>query len=89
MARPINKTLRIKNQGFISLESGDYIFRTDHCGEIKYWAWKIEYENITDRSVCYKWNKLPKSKKNSLKGHVTLFNLDNPPPTISYLPILD
>jgi hypothetical protein len=83
------RSLCIKSQGIISLESGDYLFRDDHCGEIKFWAWKIEHDNITDRAQCYKWNKLPKPKKSLKLGHVTLFNMDDPPRTIPYLPILD
>jgi len=80
--------LRIKPQGIISLESGDYVFRSDHCGEIKYWAWKIE-PVCTDRSQCYKWEKLPRPKKSLFKGDVVLFDLENPPRTVSYLQILE
>ena len=80
----------MNRQGIISLESGDYLFRADHCGEIKYWAWRIEHDiPISDRSQCYKWGKLPRSKKSALKGHVELFNIDNPPRTLRYIPLLD
>ena len=85
----VNKNLQFRRQGIISLESGRYIFRGDVTDHHKYWAWLIEHENITDRSMCYKWSKLPKSKKNSLKGHVELFDLDFPPRTVKYLPQLD
>jgi hypothetical protein len=84
-----SKNLQFRRQGIISLESGDYIFRGDVTDHHKYWAWLIEYIDITDRSQCYKWIKLPKSKKNSLNGHVELFDLDFPPRTVRYLPQLD
>ena len=83
-----NKNLQFKRQRIINLESGSYIFRSDHGGDIKYWAWVIE-PVVKDRSQCYKWNKLPKSKRSSKKGDVILFDLENPPRTVSYLPILD
>jgi hypothetical protein len=80
----------MKIQGIISLESGDYLFRSDHCGEVKYWAWKIESDiTISERSQCYKWTKLPRSKKSSFAGHIELFNFDNPPRTLRYIPQLD
>ena len=84
-----NKNTQFPIQGLINLESGLYLFRGDVIDHHKYWAWKIEHDNITDRSMCYKWAKLPKSKKSSMKGDVILFNLDDPPPTVPYLPILE
>lgn len=89
MARMVNKNLQFPIQGIIRLESGDYVFRGDVYAEQKYFAWMIEHEDITDRSQCYKWTKLPRSKRSSLKGDVILFNIDNPPRTVSYLPILE
>jgi hypothetical protein len=80
----------MKPQGIIELESGDYLFRSDHGGEIKYWAWKIENTiPISERSQCYKWNKLPKPKRSLKLGHVELFKFDNPPRTLRYIPQLD
>jgi len=82
--------LSIKIQGIISLESGDYLFRGDHCGEIKYWAWKIEpIISISERSQCFKWDKLPRPKRSLKTGHIELFNFDNPPRTVRYIPLLD
>jgi hypothetical protein len=76
--------------GIISLESGDYLFRGDHCGEIKYWAWRIDNTiSISERSQCFKWSKLPRPKRSVKEGHIELFNLDNPPRTLRYIPQLD
>lgn len=84
------KNLQFARQGIINLESGSYIFRGDVFSEQKYWAWKIEpVLDIGGRSQCYKWEKLPRSKKTSGKGDVVLFNIDNPPRTISWTPLLD
>lgn len=69
-------------QGIINLRNGSYIFRDDVYSEYKYYAWRIEHNNITDRVQCHKWNVLP-------DGGVILFDVDNPPRTIPYLPILD
>ena len=84
------KNIFFPRQGIINLESGSYIFRDDVHAEQKYWAWKIEpVIDISDRSQCYKWNKIPKSKRSSKKGDVILFDVDNPPRTLSWNPFLD
>lgn len=53
-----------------------YIFRY-HDGE--WWAWDIHSNPC--RGMSHKWGKLP-------KGYVTKFDIDNPPKTVSYQPIL-
>lgn len=84
-----NKNTQFPIQGLINLESGTYLFRGDTFSDHKYWAWKIEHDNLTDRYQCHKWSKLPRSKRKSMKGDVILFNLDDPPPTVPYMPILE
>jgi len=85
----MNKNHQFPIQGIISLESGDYLFRGDVYADQKYFAWMIEHDNLTDRVKCHKWTKLPRPKKKLLKGDVILFNVDDPPRTIPWLPILD
>lgn len=73
----------IKNDsltGVIHLDSGTYIFRDDHAHEPAIWAWNIRDEY--DRAMVHKWQGLPN------KHVVELFNIDNPPATVSYQPLL-
>lgn len=64
--------------GIIKTQTGVYVFRTD-TGDSFVWAWSI-YD--LDRPVCHKWHSIP-------AGQVTLFDIDNPPTTVGYLPCLD
>ena len=60
-----------------------YIFRNDHAFDSReFWAWDIHDPAPAGRIVTHKWTKLP-------KGFVTLFDLDNPPETVGYIPILN
>jgi len=63
--------------GLIETENGKFVFRF-HQNE--FWAWNI-YDNYS-RAMTYKWKTLP-------KGFITWFDIDNPPKTVSFLPILD
>ena len=66
-------------KGIIQLKTGTYLFRNDHGYNKGFWAWSI-YD--IDKTTCHKWNKLPKH------GIIQLFDIDNPPPTVLYLPCL-
>jgi hypothetical protein len=86
------KNLQFKRMGILTIESGSYLFRNDHCSEKGIWAWKIEKEiPISDRCQTHKWKKLPRclGKKKNQKSSAVLFDLDNQPRTVSYLPLLD
>lgn len=72
-------------QGLIKLESGLYIFRTDHHHEKAVWVWDIYKLLDGDSCPCHKWKKFPKHR--NIKW-VEYFNLDSPPKTMRYLPIL-
>ena len=69
-------------QGLLITENGnEFIFRDDIAADFKYFGWLIREPDIGWRVPTHKWNKLP-------RGKVVLFNLDNPPATVPYLPIL-
>lgn len=63
--------------GIIVTKNGKFVFR-EHQGE--YWAWDI-YDDYS-RGMTHKWKRLP-------EGEIELFDIDNPPQTVSYLPILN
>lgn len=72
----------IKYEGLIRTKNGTFVFRPNPHGQ-GFVAWNI-YElgsSVCDRATCHKWTSLP-------KGEIILFNLDNPPKTITYLPCL-
>lgn len=63
--------------GKIVINNKTYVFRSH---DNIYLAWDI-YDDYS-RGMTHKWKKLP-------KGEITLFNIEDPPPTVSYLPIID
>ena len=69
--------------GLIKTRSGKkFAFRNDHAFDSNvFWAWDIHDPTPAGRLMTHKWDKLP-------KGNVTLFNIDNPPPTVGFIPIL-
>ena len=70
--------------GLIETENGRrYIFRNDHGFEDELWAWDIDNPDIGWRTMRHRW---PKPPKGSI---VTTFDIDNPPATVSYLPIIN
>lgn len=66
--------------GLIYTKNGSFIFRDDHGHGKQIWAWDI-YDDY-NRGMTHKWNKMP-------KGFIIVFDIDNPPSTISYIPIIN
>jgi len=69
-------------RGIIHIKSGSYLFRDDHGYSPIIFAWDIHAPIENDRVVCSKWGKLPK------RYIAEFFNIDNPPQTVSYQPLL-
>ena len=74
-------TRRITISGTIRRNGKDYIFRSDHAHGDDIWAWEVH--GGYDRGTVNKWCKMPAVEA------VTLFDIDNPPQTVSYQPLLD
>jgi hypothetical protein len=71
-------------QGLLTTKRGRhrYVFRDDHgYGPPKFWAWCIDDVPVKGRVMCHKWPKRP-------DGELVLFDLDEPPATVSYIPLL-
>lgn len=66
--------------GIIRIKSGTYIFRDDHGHGEDIWAWNIK-DSYT-KAMVHKWSKIPNNAK------VELFDIDNPPETVAYQPLL-
>lgn len=70
-------------QGLIITKSGKtYLFRDDHGHDPCFWAWDIHENGEGDRLVTHKWKKLPK------QSFVCEFDLEKPPKTVSFIPII-
>lgn len=69
--------------GIITISNKRYIFRDDHAHEKSIWAWNIKGDY--DRGMVHKWSKMP-NKKNI--QYIEFFDIDNPPQTVSYQPLL-
>ena len=67
--------------GILSTKRHQFIFRDDVSDEFKIWAWDI-HEN-EHRQITHKWEALPKN------AVVELFDISNPPRTVTYIPILE
>jgi hypothetical protein len=65
--------------GLIKIGEKSYVFRNDVGVPNEFWAWDIHDGSI--RGVTHKWGQLP-------RGEVHLFDVDNPPETVGYIPIL-
>ena len=70
-------------QGVLTMDrtGSVFIFRDDFTPDGKIHAWEY-YADAGIHAITYKWDRLP-------AGHVSLFNLDNPPSTVPYTPLLD
>lgn len=67
--------------GLLTTRSGNkFIFRPDITGDFNWIGWEID-SDLT-RGQTHKWNDLP-------KGHIEWFDVDDPPETVSYQPILE
>lgn len=66
--------------GLIQTKHHRYLFRDDHCHEPGIWAWNID-EQVKDKMQTHKWVSMP-------KGIITVFDMDDPPATVSYIPAL-
>lgn len=66
--------------GILTIKSGTYIFRDDHAHGDFIWAWNIHDDY--DRAKVHKWNKIPNN------ATIELFNIDSPPSTVNYQPLL-
>lgn len=60
-----------------------YLFRTDGQHDHKVIAWDVQDSENPDRAQTHKWCKLPR------KCLITVFDIENIPATVSYLPLLD
>jgi len=69
--------------GTIKTRSGKtFVFRNDHGFDSnEFWAWDIHQSPICDRLMTHKWKKLP-------KGIITLFDIENPPETVGFIPMI-
>jgi hypothetical protein len=64
--------------GLITIKGIKYVFRDDVDDVILAWEIHSDYS----RGMTHKWGGLP-------EGPIELFDIDNPPRTVSYLPILN
>ena len=69
------------------MKHGIYVFRNDTGHGKDFWAWDI-HGDCGDHIPVTKWGKLPKAQGRK-HYHVTLFDIEAPPRTVSYLPLLD
>lgn len=67
--------------GIINIKSGTYIIRNDHGHGDKIWAWDIKGDYT--KGTTHKWNKIPNN------AQVHIFDIDNPPQTVPYQPIIN
>lgn len=67
--------------GLIHTRKGSFIFRDDHAHDPGIWAWNIHDPHIHWRLTTHKWQSMP-------KGIIVYFDIDNPPATVSYQPII-
>ena len=67
--------------GLLSARSGTkFIIRPDETGDFNFLGWEIDSDY--NRGQTHKWNELP-------KGDIEWFDVDNPPETVGYQPIID
>lgn len=67
--------------GLLTARSGTkFIIRPDETGDFAFLGWEIDSDY--NRGQTHKWRELP-------KGDIEWFDVDNPPQTVSYQPIID
>ena len=67
-------------EGIIERKGKRYLFRDDDGNFIGFVGWDID--KVGFKIPRNKWEQLPRN------SHVELFSLDNPPATVSYVPLL-
>lgn len=67
--------------GLVTTRRGTFVFRDDMAADHCFWAWNIKDPHIGWRTQTHKWDALP-------RGTVTVFDIEDPPDTVMYLPIL-
>lgn len=71
-------------KGLLITDKGNtYMFRDDHGHDPGIWAWNIHDYSDGDRAITHKWEQLPK------RAFVTIFDIDAPPKTVSYVPLMN
>ena len=68
--------------GLIITNNKTFIFRTDISDDFFMFAWDSHDENVNDRVQTHKFNDF-------IKGEIIEFDIDNPPETVSYQPLLN
>ncbi len=68
--------------GYIIVNNKKYIFRTDHGHGNDIWAWDYYDENY-DSATVHKWKVMPKNHQ------IEYFNIETPPQTVSYNPLIN
>lgn len=67
--------------GLLKTSKGkEFIIRPDESGDHEYLGWEIDSDYT--RGQTHKWDTLP-------KGDIEWFDIDDPPETVKYLPIID
>lgn len=66
-------------EGVLELHGTRYLFRLADDGQHRYWAWEVD--DCSCKSFCHKWKKVHGAT-------AEVFNLDNPPATVSFIPSL-
>jgi len=68
-------------QGILYLKNHRYLFTTDTHHDDNVVAWMIDID-VPQRQQRYLWERVP------VGGVVELFDFDNPPATVGYIPLL-
>jgi len=67
--------------GTITIKNKTYVFRDDHGHGDGIWAWDIQ-DDYT-KGMTHKWSGFPNGSE------VIFFDIDNPPQTIPFIPIIN
>jgi hypothetical protein len=67
--------------GILYYKDERYLISNNHGHGKMWWAWKIETD-IKNKPYTFKWKKIPRS------GYLEVFDFENIPPTVSFLPLL-
>lgn len=70
-------------QGLVVVDGIQYVFRTAHGYEAAIWAWRTHDSTYYWRQTTYKWERMPKG------AVIEMYDLEDPPATVSYIPTLN